>query len=286
MTLNSGDTESAVFTGTIDSVRRWESGIEITALDAGGVMARFRPATTYEHVTASSVVQSLASDAGADCGSLDNGADLSYYVADPARTAWEHVARLAAWSGALATVSADNKIELKVVQTTAADFALRYGREILAIEHTKRAAPVASFTVAGESGTGSASSPDARKAVTDFFAGNRPDGPSATAIWEWEPALRTSSAAATAGSARLRAYGSARDAGKLTAILLPQARPGAVMEMQDATGGLPAGPVWIRRVRHSVTGGRALTTVWFAGSGDASGASLLGSAASAIGGLL
>jgi hypothetical protein len=286
LTLNSGEIEKAVFSGVIDSIRKWETGIEVTALDASGILARYRPSITYENVTPGSLIRALAADAGVRTGSIENGSELVCYVADPARTAWEHVARVSAWIGALVTVSEQNQVESKVVQTASADLALRYGREILAVERTRRAAPVQSFTVAGESGTGTASSLDAHRMVTDFFAGNRPDGPARSAIWEWQPALRTVSAAAMAGTARLRAYASARDAGKLTAILIPSARPGTVIQMQDAPDGLPEGPVWISRVRHRLTAEQAVSSIWFSDSGGPSAAGLLGSAASAVGSLL
>jgi hypothetical protein len=284
--LNNGETEARILKGTIDGVRRWQTGIEVTAIDAGGLLARYRPATTYEQVTAGSLIRALASDVGAGTGTLESGDELSFYVADPSRTAWEHAARVAGWLGALVTVSDSNKIESKVVETNTADFALRYGREILTVEKAARAVAFESFTVAGESGAGSTSSPKARIPVTDFHGGQRPEGPGAGSLWDWQPALRTPAAAAKAGSARQRAYGASRDAGRLTAFLQPQARPGMVMEMQEATDGLPAGPVWIQRVRHTVTDGRAVTTIWFAGSGGAAGGGLLGSLASAAGGLL
>jgi hypothetical protein len=283
--LNNGETEARILKGAVDGVRRWETGIEVTVMDAGGQMARYRPATTYEQVTAGSVIRSLASDAGAGTGTLESGDELSFYVADPSRTAWEHAARVAGWLGALVTVNDSNRIESRVVETNAADFALRYGREILSVERANRVIAFSSFTVAGESGVGSTSSPKARIPVTDFHGGQRPEGPDAGSFWEWQPALRTPAAAAKAGTARQRAYGATRDAGRLTAFLQPQARPGMVMEMQDAPDGLPAGPVWISRVRHQVADGRAVTTIWFAAGGGAAGGGLLGSLASAAGGL-
>jgi hypothetical protein len=281
--LNNGETEARVLKGTVDAVRRTAAGLEVTAIDAGGLLSRYRPATTYENVTAGSLIRSLASDAGAETSSLETGSELSFYVADPGRTAWEHVARVCGWLGALATVSDANKIESKVVQTNTADFALRYGREILAVDQTQRAAGFDSYTVAGESGVGSAASPKARQPVTDFFKGRRPAGPGAGSRWDFEPALRTTAAAAKAGSARQRAYEASLGAGKLTAFLLPQARPGQVMEIQDAPDGLASGVVWIRRVRHVVSADGALTTAWFSPGSDAGG--LLGSLASAAGGL-
>jgi hypothetical protein len=286
LTLNDGQNETAVFSGAIDAIHHSETVIQVTSLDAGGLLARFRPAATYEHVTAGTLIKGLAADAGVQTGRLENGSELSFYVAHPGLTAWDHIGRVSAWLGALVTVSATNQVESAVVQAAHADVSLRYGREVLRLDGTGRAAPIESFTVAGESGAGSAAGPDARRPSTDFYNGNRPQGPSATARWEWEPALRTVSAAAAAGVARERAYGAFRDTGKVTTILQPALRPGVVLEIQDAPAGLPRGPVWIWRARHVVSGDGAITTAWFAGAGTAGSAqALLGSAASAAGGL-
>jgi hypothetical protein len=287
LTLNSGEHEEKVFTGQVDSIRHVADGVHVTAIDAGGVLARLRPAVTYENATASTLIKNFAADAGVQTGQLESGDELSFYVADPNRTAWEHVGRICRWIGALASVSAANEVQSKVVNTAHPDVALRYGREILALQQMQSASPLKSFTVAGEAGAGSPSSSDARRPTTDFFQGNRPDGPSKTAYWEWQPGLRTTSSAATAGASLQRSYVSSRQAGKLTAYLQPALRPGTVLQIQDAPDALPQGPAWISRVHHVMTGEGAVTTAWFASDGSAGGLdSLLGSALSAVGSLL
>jgi hypothetical protein len=283
ITLNSGEKESKVFTGTIASVRRSFDQIRVHALNAGGVLARYRPAATYEKVTAATIIRNLAGDAGADTGSIDEGVQLAFYVADPSRTALEHLARVAAWSGALARVSEENKIETVVVNATQPEIALRYGRELLSLHHSVQAAPVESFVVAGESGAGSTSAPEAMRLKTDFFAGNRPDGPSLGNVWRWEPALRTAQAAATAGAARQRLYTSQRERGVFTAFLLPHLRPGTIIEIQDMPEGLPAGPLWIGSVQHRVGPSGAFTRAQFQKGGDSfDPLALLGSLAGAL----
>ena len=92
LVLDSGEQEETVFTGAIDSIRRTFEDIRIVALNAGSAMARVRPAVTFEKITAGNVIRNLASEAGVDIGSMEDGAELAFYVADPTRTAWEHVA--------------------------------------------------------------------------------------------------------------------------------------------------------------------------------------------------
>ena len=287
LTLNSGETEEKVFTGVVQAVRRGFSSIEVKAINAGGLLSRYFPAVTYENVTTATVARNLCSDAGVSTGSLETGSELTFYVADPTRTAWQHIHRVCSWSGMLVSISADNKVESKVVNATQADIALRFGREILELDRSRRAAQIETFVVSGESGVGQASSPDSHRPVTDFFAGNRPDPPSPTVTWTWLPALRTASAAATAGAARKRMYTSVADRGVFTAFLQPKLRPGVVLEMQDLPAGLTDGPVWIHSVRHVLSPRGAQTRVeYFKGGDSFDPLALLGSLAGAVGGLL
>jgi hypothetical protein len=287
LTLNSGEAEEKVFSGIVQAIGRGFSYIEVKAINAGGVLSQYYPAVTYENVTTATVVRNLCSDADVSAATLETGSELAFYVADMTRTAWQHIHRICAWSGALVSVSADNEVQSVVVNATQADVALRYGREIVSLGRTRTATRIETFVVAGESGVGSVSSPDAHRPVTDFFAGNRPDNPSPTVTWTWSPALRTTTSAATAGAARKRSYTSVADRGVFTAFLQPKLRPGVVLEMQDLPSGLTDGPVWIYSVRHTVSHRGALTRVeYFKGGDSFDPLALLGSLAGAIGGLL
>ena len=282
--LDGGAGSETAFTGTVAAIRRRPDAIGVTALDAGGRLSALRPATTYENVTTATLIRSLAAEVGADVGLIETGSEISFYVADPGRSAWDHVARLCGWIGAAATVSPDNKIESAVVQTATADVALRYGRDLIAIEETRHWAPIESFTVAGESGVGSTASPDVRRPAVDFFQSNRPDGPGASDRWEFQPALRTAAAARMAGAARSRAYGALRRAGRIKATLNPALRPALAVQIQDGPYELGSGAIWLQHARHVIDGRGAITTARFAADEGGGAASLLPRAA--LGGLL
>jgi hypothetical protein len=287
VTLNSGEKEERVFSGSIAAIRRGLDCITVTSLNAGGRLAQFRPGVTYENVTSASVIRSLASECGVQTGRLEQGVSLTYYVADPSRNALEHIARLSAWTGALARITAENRLESFIVNAAQAEVALRYGRELLELEQRRVSAPVESFVAAGESGVGSHTDPAALRPVTDFFGGNRPDGPSFTHRWRFEPALRTAQSAATAGAALKRSYLAAAGRGVFKAFLQPHLRPGMVVEIQESPSGLPGGPVWIGGVRHQIGCGGARTAARFLQGGSAfDPAALLGSMAGALRGLL
>jgi len=283
LTLDSGEKEAKVFTGIVDSIRRGFDDVRVSALNAGAVLARFRPGVSYEQITAGNVVRNLCSDAGVDTGSIEDGVSLAFYVADPSRTALEHVARVCDWSGAIARISEGNEVESVVVNATQPDVALKYGREILNAWQWKLTSRTKSFVVAGESGAGDTSSNDALRPTTDFFGGNRPDGPSPTSRWSSEPALRTTNAAGTAGSALQRAYDSSRETGRMDAFLQPDLRPGTILQIQDLPNDLPSGPLWLYRVEHWVAPEGARTRAYFHKGGDAfNPQSLLGSLASVL----
>ena len=287
LTLHNGEKEADVFAGAITTVRRTLDAWEITALNAGGTLARFRPAATFEQITAGTLIRNLCDEVGAGVDTVDDGVALAFYTADPSRTAWEHIARVAAWSGALALVTNENSVAATVVNATVPELALRYGRELLAIEQAEEAAPVEAFVVAGESGAGDTGAPEALRPTTDFFAGSRPAGPNATRRWRYEPALRTAQAAGTAGAARDRTYRAGRRHGTFTAFLQPELRPGAVFEIQELPEGMQQGPHWVYHVRHRLDRAGARTCVRFYRGGDSfDPLALLGSLAGAIGGLL
>jgi hypothetical protein len=287
VSLDSGEQSDTVFTGVVDRVRRTPSTTTVSAVNAGGVLARVRPAVTFEHITAGDVVRQLCGEAGVDAGDIDDGVSLPYYVADPDRTGWEHATRVAAWSGGIARVSRDNRVDAIVVDAQRADLALRYGREILDFAFDSHRSYLDTFATAGESGVGDAADADALRLASDFFAGSRPSGPGPGSSWRSYPALRTAEAAATAAAARQRIYDSTRETGRLDAFLQPAIRPGSVIEVQDLPHGIAVEPLWARRVEHRLSASGATTRVQFAKGGDSfDPLALLGSLAGAIGGLL
>jgi hypothetical protein len=251
--------------GTVTAVRHGLHSVTVTVLDAAGALARFRPATTYEKTDAGTVIRALAADAGVPAGEVDAGDDLAWYAADPSRTALEHVARLAAWSGATAYADAGGNLVTRVIGATQAEVALRHGREILTFTRVTRPSEVEAFTVAGEAGAGDAGVPEALRPASDFFAGNRPAGPDGAHRWSFAPALRTTGAAASAGAAAGRRYRAGRETARLTAWLQPALRPGDVVQITDLPdppgGGPPGGgPYLVDRVTHRISARESVTT--------------------------
>jgi len=279
LTLDSGEKQATVFTGQVVAIASRVTGIRLRALDAGGLLARARTAAAFEGISAGNLVRSLCAETGAEVGEVDDGPTLAFYAAEPARTLWEHVGRVVAWGGALAAVSPQNRVVTRVVNASAAEIALRYGRELLELSSARHDAPLAATTVAGEAGAGDAAAPEAFRPTTDFFAGNRPEGPAPDRRWLSEPALRTVKAAGVAGAARQRAYDASRLRGSFAAFLQPDLRPGSVIQIQDAPDG-PHDVLWLHQVEHRLARDGALTRARFYRGGDSFDPSaLLGSLA-------
>ena len=152
LSLDAGDGAVPVFDGRITRLVRRADEIEVRGLDAGGQLAAFRPSITFEAATVGSIVRALCDEVGVALGQVDDGSTLVYYAADPHRTALDHIGRLAAWCGALASVDADGRLQLRVVDAADPEMALRFGRELVAIEQATALDPEVADVVAGESG--------------------------------------------------------------------------------------------------------------------------------------
>jgi len=266
------DTIGAEKTKEVDELRRAAVAQKVRghgALDAGGVLARLRPAVTYEKIGAANLARNLCAAAGVAVGEVEDGEPLAFYAADPGRNALQHLARVYAWHGALAGVDAENRFFARQINAAVAESALRHGRETLAVRQCQGAENIEAIVFAGESAAPSASAATALRPVSDFFAGNRPDGPDLRHRWHFVPALRTATAAAKAGAAALRQQRAMLRRGVLEVFLQPALRPGAVFEVQDQPAGLERGPFWLTGVIHRLTPAGGRSRLHYAGGGAA-----------------
>ena len=281
--LDSGDPAAGagrVFTGTVAALRHAAGGVEVIAGDASWALARFRPATSYEGQTAGGVIGALAGDAGVALGAVDDGPTLPAYVADGAGTGWEHVARLAAWSGAQAWVDAEGGVRVHARDAASADVALRWGREVLAVRATDAGLSVSGVAAAGE-GPGPA---DDHPGAFRFTATGAP--PSPPAAVRYRPALRATDVAGAATTGWLTREATRQRPVELHTFLLPGVGPGDILEVQDAPMPLPL--LEVRRVEHRLdrAGGRTRIVARAGADADLLGrlGELLGNPAGALAG--
>jgi hypothetical protein len=270
-----------VFGGVVQRVDFGVDCVAIVAVDALGRLAGTRPGRTYEQQSAGNVIRGFGSDLGLSVDVGENGPDLLSYVADQGRTALEHAARLASWSGAYAVGEADGSLAVKAVPSGPADRALRYGREIIALQ-VRGGATQPDVVWAGSGPAGNVSAPTAHLQTTGVLPDGAP-APAARSIRRAAPALRTPSAASDAISATATRNAARR--ATVTCWLQPEIRPGTLLEIADAPMPDGLGPWFVTSVVHELgPGPRGSTRLAAEQLGDGGG--LLGQLLGALGGLL
>ncbi|MGE0824811.1 MAG: hypothetical protein AB7P18_22165 [Candidatus Binatia bacterium] len=286
LVLDGGEGLETVVTGKLRTFHRHLSATTVSAADGGADLSSFRPAVTYERQSAKDIIRALANEVQVRIGRLDLDLSLAAYVADPARTAAEHIAALARLGGAVASLDGQGHLQVTMRPGPQAQTALRYGREILTYtvrEHP--GAPVRYVSV----GNGPSSSAEAPNALRHTSAVIPTDAPAAgrSVVRQVVPILRTPRAALVASQAQEKAQAAAIRRLSAGCFLLPRLRPGMVIEVQDLPERLPSGSWLITRVEHRLTPGQGGHTTVEAESAATTGlGGVLQGALAAVGGLL
>lgn len=269
ITLNSGEREAVVLTGTIGVLHRDLRAVEIVAADAGALLGSARPAATFEALSAGDVIRKLAGEAGVEVRISGADVELPYYVAHQGQTAAEHVAALARLCGCLALVNAEGAVDVHPTPQGRPEVALRYGRELLDYRAASR--PVApSFVRLGSGPAGNAGAPNALLPSFDRLPASAP-APGTETRWIPTSVIKTPGGATTASNAESRVHAASRHQVRAVCFLLPHIRPGAVLEVQDLPEELASGPWLVTRVRHHVGSPRGARTIiegWTAKTGS------------------
>ncbi|GEA84382.1 MAG: hypothetical protein NVV70_06180 [Cellulomonas sp.] len=283
--LDGGDGAAVVITGTVDHVAHTTTGAVVVVTDAGAALAAARPAETYNGLTGVQVVGKLADLASADTGPVAALTQTAAYVADPRRTAAEHVAAIAARSDAVAVVDAEGRVTVVAWPVGVPTAAMRLDREFTSFT-TSNHTPGHDFTPVGAGGSGAALSPDVWVPSTEAVTGA--DDPDGSRTWTPDPVLRTRTDVdlAARGATSRRAASTARM--RATCWLQPARRPGDVVRIDETTDSAQAGPWLLTSVRHELAPRLARTTLVgvAAGASDDLLGGLLGGLAGGLGGLL
>jgi hypothetical protein len=95
LSLGHDGMESAVFIGTVESVRPTVGGAEVWALGGLHQLLRLRVGGTFESQTAGAIARDLCGRAGLRTGTIEEGPVLPRYIADPRFSAHSHLHALA-----------------------------------------------------------------------------------------------------------------------------------------------------------------------------------------------
>jgi hypothetical protein len=289
----SGGGSVTVFTGEVERVDRSNAwGTRLVATNGSAALAALRVDQSYEQRSAGQMVTDLAGRAGASTGTIEDGIDLPVYVADGSRSAWAHVAALAARCGFLAVVTGDGDLAFGPIDPGSPVRTFTAGQDIVAIRGGPRRQLVGSVTVVGEGAAGSNGADAASWLVKDPGALRTTSGKGDQGRLRSDPVVRSAGASTSASG------GLATLAGLSDAVLhvlvtgAPEVRPGTSVTVAGAGDGLD-GTYLVVGVRHRYAHGRGFDTALDlgllgagAGGGSQAGGGLLGAAASAVGGLL
>jgi phage protein D len=263
------DATVGVFKGAVRAVNRTVSGkTRIVASNGGAVLASFRLDQGYEQQSAGAVVRDLAGKAAVDTGSIDDGPSLPYYVVDSRRSAWEHVARLAALAGFEAWVDAGNALHFGPFQAGSPAQTFTFGQDILELDALESPSTAGAVTVVGDGAAGSNGS--------DAWSWNLKDAsPLKGTAGTGDPALLVQLGAlrsADAASAAAQAIVDKAKLGGFTARLLvpgaPKVGVGATVAIASAPDDTLNGSWLVRVTRHKLVKARGYTTLLLLAKGD------------------
>lgn len=230
--LSAGDAASA-FACTIDlRESRGDGLVRLTATNGGRLLARARVEKGFECQTPGAIIDALASGAGLTGQAGAAGDLLPRYFADAGRSVLDHIARLAATAGRLAAFDDAGALTLLDDSAEGGEAVARLVAGVTLIDWRigAREAPGGAVTVdgAGAADQGSNAWAWLRKSPGPFRAEAGPGAPARRLSAPW---ARSETAVRDLAAARARAAAREVAPGRFLATAVPQAVPGAILEI-------------------------------------------------------
>jgi phage protein D len=280
-TIDLGYTHSRtepVFAGKVIAIsNRLDGSVRVEAGDGGAALAALRLNQSYEQQNAGDIVRDLASRAGADTDTIEDGVELPFFAIDDRCSAYEYVASLAKKSGYLAYFGPEGKLNFLPFSEDPVVRTVKYAEDVLELRLRRSNPGAAEVVVAGQGAAGSEGQ-DAWPWLTkdpQSVTGKAGSGAPSRLISDF--ALRSSDAAQAAARLALSSSGLAAATGTLLMPGAPEVVVGGVIEVSDAPAEVLNGPCQVRTVRHLFSKRAGFTTwVGFAKLGGGSGGGLGG----------
>ena len=287
--LTSGDVSGTVLTANVQSIRSSFGLTEINGVTGMQKLAATRVNQIYSSQTLNQIIGDLASQAGADTGTIDVGGTYPYFVAHESRGALAHIRELASLEGMDAYFDTLNQLNVTTFQKTSADHSFYFGIDILDLELFKVDEPVAHVVTYGESPASNQGSDTWHWLVKDLspFQGEAGDGGRLLTLGD--RAMRTKNAADLYATSSLGAVKDHSSTGRLKLMGNPLVELGDAFEIKSAKQPELNGLFKVTSVKHLFNKSRGyLTLVAFSGQGGAQQAGnelgqLAGMAAGALG---
>jgi hypothetical protein len=183
-------------------------------------------------------------------GSVEDGPRFPFYVVDDGRSAWTHVADLAAKSGFVARFDGDGKLDFGPASQGQPAQTFSYAQDVLALDATEAPAAAGAVTVVGEGAAGSKGDDAWSWLVKDPSGVSGSAGSGDPDRLVRDRSLRNGDAASGAA----HAVADRAAAGAATARLLvagaPRATVGNTIAVEGAPDGALNGTYVVRAVRH------------------------------------
>ena len=220
--------EVAVFKGHIDGIHERAQGTRLVTVTNGGrELAQARLNRSFEQQDAGQILQALVAELGLTC-SLPSGAPmLPRLVVDDALSLYTHIARLAALSGFVVCMGADDSVKVKDPTASAQPTArIAFGVDLLDFSLGSRGIHTAAVQVTGEGAAGDQGS-DAWYWLRKDPTANQSKAGSGTPERSYSNAvLRSADDVATVARVKLQRAAEAATRGWLLVAGVPQVEPG------------------------------------------------------------
>ncbi|WP_328335087.1 hypothetical protein OHA70_10435 [Kribbella sp. NBC_00382] len=202
--LGYADEDQQLFRVLTGSVVAVEPGLEvkrITGHSGGGKLLKTFVDKTFEDTTAGDIVRALASEAGIEVDTVEDGPPFPAYVVDGRRPIARHLRDLAYLAGFDTYVTADGKLVFEGFSGNRTVHKLKYGEHVLAAELQRVSPRAGTVQVWGDS-PGSGGDESWAWLTKDFGPRHGTSGTTKPMLLIERPAVRTSKlAAAVAASA-------------------------------------------------------------------------------------
>lgn len=256
--LGYGDALETVFTGVVAGVAHGFREVRVEALGAFAALAGARMNLLYEKETAGGIVGDVLGRAGVGKGTLEAGLKFATYALDDGRSAWAHLRALAARCGFDLWADPEDKAQFRAYKP-AKTHEMAYGKDVLALEHDTRAAPLDGVEVFGASPVGQGQGEDASSWMTRKDVRGTAGESAGRVLRVVDPAARTKELAGQVAKGLLA--GMSRTAeGRLRALGAPAVRLGDALRLSAMPASAHDGEVRVTGVRHRLHPQRGFVT--------------------------
>ena len=251
-----------VFTGQVQGVQHSVHGVtRVTATNGGAALSMLRVNQSFEEQSAGQLVSDLAQRAGVAAGTIQDGVSFPFYVIDDRRSAYQHIAALAAKSGFVAYVNPDGELTFGPLSETQAVQTFTYGEDIVSLEVNQVVPALGAVKTIGEGAAGSQGAEAWSWLVKDPAAVTGSAGDGAPERQLSDSSLRSSDATQSAAEGASGAAGLMNITGSLLVPGAPLVAVGTTVAIAGAPQDALNGNCLVRKVRHQFAKRTGFTTL-------------------------